>query len=681
LISFVLFVSLLTTACQPVTLSPIAVKEGLEQAESISASVQDNRLSFRFSAAEFSRSLFAGRSVTGLDNYDISTGDYCNIYQLIAVDTADPDKAIWDFCQTSNKDAGGNYQLQIQVRRRHSYNILVLGGYRAAGTTDKPVLLVAGFIRAKISDDTTSITLPLFTMVADIKFLGSVAGGSGLTMEPVKGEALNLDCSYSWTAVFSMAGLYGDNFTPLKLAEQSALDSPVRVNAGTMLTLNDISNISYRKTGAETVTKSVSMTSTDGQSMQLDLGLRDMNEEGTVAFDLSYSPFAYGPTAANWTAKYKEAADFTTPLSAQDEIPVWRIKNDTTTDASGAVNIKFLQAAYDGNLVEVVSENGTTNEYPIPLAEVTVNPGNLAQKAFDLLATGSVPYKGVGAGTAIGGRTFRVYLPDSESMKGVSLSATTSLATIYLKGVEETKTLSLNDNNPLFTLNTNIHLVLEGNITLEIGTGTAPSLLKITGASSKFTLESGTILGASSAQAIQGSSEWGSDVRTGYYSEDNVYWTAIPDAAGESIPASVLSSAWSYTTDKSVAALVYITDFDFTHKFNYPIVDTPADSELVMSVGVNWHYTAEITWSSSPYGIWEALPQDASFSPRTAYTAMLELTADDGYSFKTGSLDCSYNGDVTTSITGSAITGSFARVTISFLATGKNSGDGPVVED
>jgi hypothetical protein len=632
--------------------------------------VQGNCLSFQFSAAEFSRSVNAGRSITGLDDSDISTGSYCNIFQLISVDAADPDKAIWDFCQTAATNAGGSYQLQIQVRRRHSYNILFLGGYRAAGTTDEPVLLIAGFVRAKISDDTTSIAIPLFTMVTDIKFLGSEDGSPGLTMEPVKGETLNLDCSYNWTAVFSMTGLYGDNFTPLKMAEQSALESPVRVNSTTLLSLNDGSMISYRKTGVGTITSFANMTSVNGQSMQLDLGLRDLNETGTVALDLYYSPFAYGPTAANWTAKYGEAADFTTPLSAQDEIPVWHIKNDTTTDASGTVSIQMVKAAYNGNLVEVVSENGETNEYPIPLAEVTINPGNLAQKAFDLLATGSVPYKGVGAGTAIGGRTFRVYLPDSESMNGVSLSATTSLATIYLQGVEETRTLNLNDNNPLFTLNTNIHLVLEGNITLDIGPGTAPSLLKITGASSEFTLESGTLLGVSSVPVFQGNATWGADVNTGYINKGEGGWRKIVDADSTALP----SGARSYTTDVLLARPLIIESTDLSRLFAVPVSDVA--SQNTISPDADLGFTASILWSSQPYVEIEYLNPGEAFSPRTVYTATVYFTANDDYVFLP-TISFTYNPTLSHPFTAQWLSSTEMKAYITFNITATDSGGGP----
>ncbi|MDR0908126.1 MAG: hypothetical protein LBM77_00015 [Spirochaetaceae bacterium] len=649
--------------------------------------VSGDSLSFLLSYDNLPKDMPA-RSVTGPSEKDISSGAYCNVFQLIAIADADSSRAIWDFDETDAPNAEGQYQLQIQVRRKRTYHILLLAGYKAEGSGDN-LLLAAGYTKAQILNDTAGIILALEPLVVDIRFDGRQDGHPNLSEEPVKGQTLSLQYGYNWTAVFSMADTENDRLVALKAAEQAVAASPLKVDISTPMSFNAGSAINYTKTDSDTVTKTNLIASSNGQSLDLTIGVIEMGDSGLVAMDLLYSPFGYSPSDETWAAKYGDAAHFVTPLSQAADIPQWHIRN--TIDSSGDITILSTVDSYDGSFTEIDPADASKE------SEITlfgVQDYTLAKHAFSLFAGGSIkdPFsKETGPATS---NAYRLYQPYDETIDegyvfgGTAVNGTADKPTVLHLTVNDPDcSIYSNGSKPLFDLNDAskpgqyITIILEKQennsdpLTLDGSDASAETLINL-GADCSFILDYGTVRGnAAGTIKLNGEGStavWGPNVSTGYWTSDNENWYEVRNAAGKAL---TVTEGATWTTDSSLATKIYITETDLTPVLKAPVVDVASQNSIIPVIGSN--FTGSIVWTSQPYLETEFLSPGQKFSPRTVYTALLYLDANDGYIFRNPT-GFAYNQKT---ILSHWVNDLSVKVYITFDATGTDAGSGMDVED
>jgi hypothetical protein len=281
-----------------------------------------------------------GRSITGPTDQDIRTNGVGlrNVYQIIAIDAADPDANIWDFDEETDTTNSGYISLRIQIRRGHTYHILILGGYQGPeslgsdGTTQDKVLLTAGYSKTMITESASELSVSMYSLVPDIRFEGVNKDDATDTevMEPDVGPAIQLTSSYNWQVIFSLSGNYGDPLQPLKTAEAVTGNW----SDGTRVSLNS-GSINYWSTKTLTGVSKPIGNSTDGRSFSLYISedgeaenYFTQGETGYVYFDLCVSPFGYGAgyfgVAAGGNDKYHDKKNF---IKNPANLPKWHIRN------------------------------------------------------------------------------------------------------------------------------------------------------------------------------------------------------------------------------------------------------------------------------------------------------------------------------------------------------------------
>jgi hypothetical protein len=477
----------------------------------LTGTVIDNFLTFRFSGPGASgKAQSVSRSVIGPSDEDISNGTLCNVYQLIAIDDDDTNKTIWDFDEASAKDANNQYELRMQVAKKHTYHILILGGYKGTESNNDYVLLIAGYAKAEINNTASSISVPLYTMTPDFEFSGTRTGYTDLHTEPIKGQTLELDKDYSWTAHISMSGIYGDDLTPLKMAEVNirapAGTNPPEVNSDTTISFNDGSAAQYTGTHAQ----SNALTPTSGRDMQLTLSGLDAWERGPLFFDLSYSPFSYKPDtfSDNYVAAGKYVYCKGDPSKAITATPVWHIRNGL--DNSG-LRVELIDTNYIGGLYEVKGDT----EYTIEnwTDEVIKNA------LLTLNTQGGINDPISGVQTALDGRSFLIKMRGSDpSTLGQQTIGSGTLANITgssakpvnigllgMTAMQNISAIAPAAAGPLVSISGKVNFTLQNNITISGLSAPTMGALFSVAAGASLSVEGNSVLsGNTNAQGAGG---------------------------------------------------------------------------------------------------------------------------------------------------------------------------------
>ncbi|MDR0910922.1 MAG: hypothetical protein LBM77_14300 [Spirochaetaceae bacterium] len=317
-----------------------------------------------------------GRSIVGFNDTTIAAGQngMRNFYQLIAINARDSNFAVCDFYEAAaSKPSDTKISLKMHVDFGETYHILILGGHLAIDTVgssityknETPTLLVLGYVKQTIGRGTSTISVPMFTVVPDI----TISNGT-VVLSPVTGQTNQLTREDTWVVDWNLAGQHSDDLYPLKqaIAATGGTYNPNTTKAPLMACDIKYSG-SIGGVANRTVVKNT-MTSTSGSDIFLSLGPTAspattfaIGDTGSVYFNLTYVPFglflsnladpssriAFGdnPKWQTNAAKFsKQIADW----HINNDYPRWQIRNgfndspqDTKTNYAG--NFKNGQSA------------------------------------------------------------------------------------------------------------------------------------------------------------------------------------------------------------------------------------------------------------------------------------------------------------------------------------------------
>jgi hypothetical protein len=129
-----------------------------------------------------------------------------------------------------------------------------------------------------------------------------------------------------------------------------------------------------------------------------------------------------------------------------------------------------------------------------------------------------------------------------------------------------------------------------------------------------------------------------------------------------------------------ITVVIDISDLDLSGKVPKPVTNAVSVNYITTAVG----YTGTITWTSKPFVTEYTMDEGERFSPRTAYTATVLLTASTYYAFVSGSefihSDSADGSPLPAGNVSIADDGATATILIHFAETATDAGSGPNME-